>query len=73
MLVAGFEAFARVEKFANVIEFIDLDVPHQKDSHTYGWRVIYNAKILLDHYYMLISMVLCIIYYSIHEMKKIST
>ena len=67
MLVVGFEAFARVEKFANVIEFIDLDVPQQKDSHTCGWRVIYNAKILLDHYYMLISMVLCIIYYSIHE------
>ena len=34
MLVARFEAFAQVQKFVNVLEFIN--------SQTYGWRVIYN-------------------------------
>ena len=57
MLIAGFEAFAQVPKFANLLEFIDLDVPQQSDSHTCGWRVIYNAKLILDHYFNLVSMV----------------
>lgn len=57
MLIAGFEAFAQVPKFANIVEFVDLQVPQQKDSHTCGWRVIYHAKIILDHFYMLTPIV----------------
>lgn len=34
MLVARFEASAQVQKFVNVLEFIN--------SQTYVWRVIYN-------------------------------
>ena len=36
MLVAGFEAFACVEKFANAIEFIDLDVPCRETATPMG-------------------------------------
>ena len=34
MLVVGFEVYAQVQKSVKVLEFIN--------SHTYGWRVIYN-------------------------------
>lgn len=57
ILVAAFEAFAGVQRFVNLLEFVDLDVPQQADGHTCGWRVIYNAKIILDSYYNGMSMV----------------
>ena len=70
MLMAGFDFFAQVPKFANLLEFIDLDVPQQSDSHTCGWRVIYNAKLILDHYYNLVSMV-PILYNSLQHIKTL--